>query len=188
MTDKLALERQTLLKNIRRTRMSTTPGDAMLLSILIQTARARRGIEVGVFAGYGAIHMGIAFERTRGRLYSLEIDPRRAATARSNLRKAGLDHTVTVLCGDALELLPRLRGRFDFLFLDAVKRDYLRYLKAVEPKLKPGAVVVADNVIVYASEMRDFLRYLRTSPDYETVLVRASMVKGDGMTVSLKLR
>jgi predicted O-methyltransferase YrrM len=188
MNDRLLQARESLLKRIRRTRMSTTPGDAMLLRILIQTARARRGIEVGVFAGYGAIHMGIAFERTGGRLYSLEIDPKRAATAQSNVRQAGLEKTVAVLCGDALELIPRLRGRFDFLFLDAVKRDYLRYLKAAEPKLKPGAVVVADNVIVHASEMRDFLRYIRTSPDYETVLVRASMEKGDGMTVSLKLR
>jgi predicted O-methyltransferase YrrM len=168
--------------------MSTTPGDAMLLRVLIEATRARRGIEVGVFAGYGAIQMGIAFERTGGRLYSIEIDPKRAEVSRANIARAGLDDTVTVLCGDALEILPKLKGRFDFLFLDAAKSDYLRYLKAVEPKLRPGAVVVADNVIVHAAEMRDFLRYVRTGGDYETATVRASMEKGDGMTVSVKLR
>lgn len=168
--------------------MSTTLGDAMLLRILIQAARARRGIEVGVFAGYGAIHMGVAFERTGGRLYSIEIDPARAELSRANIVRAGLEGTVTVLCGDALEIIPKLRGRFDFLFLDAAKLDYLRYLKAAEPKLKPGALVIADNVIVHAAQMRDFLRYVRTSPSYETVTVRASLEKGDGMTVSVKLR
>jgi predicted O-methyltransferase YrrM len=104
------------------------------------------------------------------------------------LRKAGLEKTVSVMTGDALELLPGLRGKFDFVFLDAVKTDYLRYLKAIEPKLKRGAVVAADNVIVHARAMAGFLKYVQTSPDYDTVLIRASMAKGDGMTVSYKIR
>jgi len=168
--------------------MSTTRGDAMLLRVLIETSRAKRGLEIGVFEGYGAINMGIAFERTGGRLISIEVDPARAKTSEANVRQAKLQKTVQVLCADALELLPRLRGKFDFVFIDAVKKDYLRYLKAVEPKLKAGAVVVADNVIVHEAEMKGFLNYIRRSPDYETVILRASMEKGDGMSVSCKLR
>ena len=168
--------------------MNTTPGDAMLLRVLIESSRARRGIEIGVFSGFGAANMGIGFERTGGRLYSLEIDPRRAQRARANLERAGLAKTVTVLTGDALGLIPTLKGTFDFVFIDAAKKDYLRYLQAVEPKLKRGAVVVADNVIVCARDMPDFLRYIKTSPDYDTVILRASMEKGDGMSVSYKIR
>ena len=88
----------------------------------------------------------------------------------------------------ALQVLPQLEGEFDFVFIDALKRDYLKYLQALEPKLKPGAVVVADNVIQSAREMRDFLEYLQTSPQYETTIVRTSMDKNDGMAISYRLR
>ena len=171
-----------------RTKMNTTPGDAMMLRILIEATRARRGIEVGTFRGFGAINMGIGFERTKGHLYSLEIDPESARLTRANLRKAGLAKTVTVLTGDAVKLIARLEGKFDFVFLDAAKKDYLRYLEAVEPKLKRGAVVVADNVIVYAGEMQDFLNYIQTSVAYDTVIIRASEEKGDGMSVSYAIK
>jgi len=180
--------RKAFLEKFRRTGLSTTPADGMMLRILIESRGAKRGVEVGAAAGFGAINMGIAFERTGGHLYSLEIDPQRVETTRQNLRKVALDRTVTVIEGDALQTLPALTGEFDFVFIDAVKRDYFRYLKLIEPKLKPGAVIVADNVIAYESSMKDFLDYLQTSPNYDTVIIRASMDKGDGISVSYKIR
>ncbi len=180
--------REAFLARFRRVKLNTTPGDAMLLRILIESTRAKRGIEIGTASGFGAMNMGIGFERMRGHLYSLEIDPASARATRRNLRKVGLEETVTVMTGDALDLIPTLKGKFDFVFIDAVKEDYLRYLQAVEPKLKRGAVIAADNVIVYAKEMTEFLSYIQTSPDYDTVLLRASMEKGDGMSISHKLR
>jgi predicted O-methyltransferase YrrM len=179
--------REAFLSCFQRIDLNTTPGDAALLRILIESTRAKRGIEIGTSSGFGALNMAIGFERTRGHLYSLEIDPASARQTRQNLRKVGLEKTVTVMTGDALKLIPTLKGKFDFIFIDAVKRDYLRYLQALEPKLKRGAVIVADNVIVCAKDMPDFLSYIQTSPDYDTVLLRASMEKGDGMTVSYKL-
>ncbi|UCE48306.1 MAG: hypothetical protein JSW47_22240, partial [Phycisphaerales bacterium] len=77
---------------------------------------------------------------------------------------------------------------FDFVFLDALKRDYFKYLKLIEPKLKSGAVVVADNVIRSARAMKDFLDYIQESPNYDTVIIRASMEKKDGMSVSYRIR
>ena len=179
--------REAFLARFRRIKLNTTPGDAMLLRVLIQSTRAKRGIEIGTASGFGAMHMGIGFERTQGHLYSLEIDPASARQTRQNLRKVGLEKTVTVMTGDALKLIAGLKGKFDFVFIDAVKQDYLRYLQAVEPMLKRGAVIAADNVIVCAEEMPDFLSYIRTSPDYDTVILRASMEKGDGMSVSYKI-
>lgn len=176
------------LRQMRRESMCTTWEDARFLRILIEASRARRGLEVGVFQGFGAIQMGIGFERNGGRLYCLEVDPQRAEESRANVAKARLERTVKVVTGDALQLIPKIRGKFDFVFLDAVKRDYLRYLRKVEPKLKAGAVVVADNVIRHEEEMKDFLRYVHQDPNYETVTIRASMEKNDGMTVSYKLR
>ena len=180
--------RNEFIRNFRRTGLNTTVGDAMMLRILVESARARRGIEVGSASGFGAVNMGIAFERTGGHLYTLEIDPRSAKVCRDNLQKVGLENTVTCIEGDALKTLPTLEGEFDFVFIDALKRDYLKYLKLIEARLKPGSVVVADNVIQSAGEMKDFLDYIQNSPDYDTVIIRASMEKNDGMSVSYKIR
>ncbi|OHB73930.1 MAG: hypothetical protein A2Z25_05365 [Planctomycetes bacterium RBG_16_55_9] len=95
---------------------------------------------------------------------------------------------MTCIEGDALQTLPTLKGELDFAFIDALKSDYLKYFKLIEPKLVPGAVVVADNVIQSARAMKDFLDYIQTSPDYDTVIIRASMEKNDGMSVSYKIR
>lgn len=180
--------REEFIKNFQRSWLNTTIGDAMMLRILVESANAKRGVEVGSANGFGAINMGIAFERTGGHLYTLEIDPRMARQCRENLKKVGLEDTVTCIEGDALKTLPALEGKFDFVFIDAVKRDYLKYLKLIEPKLKSGAVIVADNVIRSARAMEDFLDYIQNSPDYDTVIIRASMEKKDGLSVSYKIR
>ncbi|HEX40834.1 MAG TPA: methyltransferase domain-containing protein [Phycisphaerales bacterium] len=180
--------REQFIKDFRRTGLNTTPGDAMMLRILVEAARAKRGIEVGAATGFGAINMGIGFERTGGHLYTLEIDPRMAQATRENLQKMGLEDVVTVVEGDALKTLGELRGQFDFIFIDALKQDYLKYLKRVEDKLVPGSVVVADNVIQSANAMKDYLDYVQNNPNYDTVIIRASMEKNDGMAISYKIK
>lgn len=180
--------RKQFIKSFQRLSLNTTIGDAMMLRILVESMKAKRGVEVGSANGFGAINMGIGFERTGGHLYTLEIAPEMVKECRENLRKVGLEKTVTCIEGDAVATLPTLEGEFDFVFIDAVKRDYLKYLKLVEPKLKPGAVVVADNVIRSAGAMRDFLDYIQNSPNYDTVIIRASMEKRDGMSISYKIK
>jgi len=180
--------RKDFIDNFKRIGLNTTAGDAMMLRILVAGAGCKRGVEVGSSTGYGAINMGIAFERNGGHLYTLEIDPDAVKTCRNNIKKMGLENTVTCIEGDALKTLPKLEGQFDFVFIDAVKSDYLKYFKIIEPHLKPGAVVVGDNVIRSARAMKDFLDYIQTSPDYDTVIIRASMEKKDGMSISYKIR
>jgi predicted O-methyltransferase YrrM len=180
--------RRQFIKDFQRGSLNTTVGDAMMLRILVESARAKRGVEVGSANGFGAINMGISFERNGGHLYTLEIDPRMVKECRENLQKVGLENTVTCIEGDALKTLTQLEGEFDFVFIDARKEDYFRYFKLLEPKLKPGAVIVADNVIVSANAMKDFLDYIQESPGYDTVIIRASMEKKDGMSVSYKIK
>lgn len=180
--------REEFIKGFQRSSLNTTIGDAMMLRILVESMKAKRGIEVGSANGFGAINMGIGFERTGGHLYTLEISPNMVKECRENLLEVGLEKTVTCIQGDALETLPTLKGRFDFVFLDALKRDYLKYLKLIEPKLRSGAVIVADNVIRSAGAMQDFLDYIQKSPNYDTVIIRASMEKRDGMSISYKIK
>jgi len=176
-------ERQRLLDTFPQAEKNTTPGDAALLRILIQATGAKRGVEVGSFAGYGAVNMGIAFERTGGRLITIDVDPAMVQTTRENITRFGLEGTVTAIGGDAAEVLRNVQGPFDFVFLDAAKPDYLRYFEAIRPQLAEKALLVADNVIAYADAMRDFLEFMAKSPEWEMVIVRASEAKGDGMAV-----
>ncbi len=89
--------RERFVKNFQRTSLNTTEGDAMMLRILVESARAKRGIEVGSATGFGAINMGIAFERTGGHLYTLEIDPQMVKACRENVEKVGLKNIVTCI-------------------------------------------------------------------------------------------
>lgn len=180
--------REGFIRDFKRTGLNTTVEDAMMLRILVESSRAKRGVEVGSATGFGAINMGLAFERTGGHLYTLEIDPEMVKACRENVAKVGMEDVVTCIEGDALKTLAKLEGEFDFVFIDALKQDYMKYLKLIEPKLKKGAVVVGDNVIRHESAMKDFLEYIQKSPDYDTVIIQASLEKGDGMSISYKIR
>ncbi len=183
---KLDQLRNHFIKNFKRIEMNTTPGDATFLRIMIESSKAKRGLEIGTATGYGAILMGLGFERNGGILISIDPDPQMVKTARNNIKKVKLHETVSFIEGDALAIIPILKGKFDFVFIDAIKEDYLKYLRAIEPKLKPGSVIVADNVIRFAKRMKDFLATVLNDPNYRTVTIRASEEKGDGMTISQK--
>jgi predicted O-methyltransferase YrrM len=91
---------------------------------------------------------------------------------------------VQVLVGDAREIIPKLPGSFDMVFLDAEKNEYLQYLLLVENKLHMGSVVVADNAGIFADQMSDYLGYVRSSGRYKS---RYLPFGGDGVEVSVKL-
>ncbi len=180
---KLEKLRHDFIRNFRRIEKNTTPGDAALLRILVESSRAKRGLEIGTATGYGAILMGLGFEHNGGKLLCVDVDAKMVAIARENIKQVRLQETVTIVEGDALAVLPGLKGKFDFVFIDAIKQDYLSYLRAIEPKLKPGAVIVADNVVKFAAEMHDFLEAIGDQRRYHSVIIRASEEKGDGMAV-----
>jgi caffeoyl-CoA O-methyltransferase len=180
--------RKQFIDSYKRTSLNTTPEDAMMLRILVESSGAKRGVEVGTASGFGAINMGIAFERTGGHLWTHDINPAAIKESQENLKKVGLEKVVTCVEGDALKTLGNVEGPIDFVFIDALKKDYFKYFKILEPKLKVGAVIVADNVIVSAKDMKDFLDYMQTSPNYDTVIIRCSLEKKDGMSVSYKIK
>jgi predicted O-methyltransferase YrrM len=185
MTD---ASRAKYLKDFKRVGMNTPAEDALLLRILIEGRKARRALEVGTANGYGAIHMGIGLERTGGKLVTVDIDPKMVKEAREHVAAVGMDKTITVVEGDALKVLPGLEGEFDFAFLDALKSDYLKYYRAIEGKLKPGAIVVAHNAVSAAASMKDFLDFMGGDNGWEMVVVRTGTDRRDGMAVCYKVR
>lgn len=178
--------REQFIKDFKRTGLNTTHGDAIFLRILVEASKAKRGIEVGSATGYGAINMGVAFEKNGGTLVTIDIDPKMVQASRENVAKMGLEKTVTCVEGDALKVLSELQGEYDFVFIDARKEDYLKYYKAIESKLKPGALIIADNVIQSAKAMADYLEFVSNPEMFDTAIIQASPEKKDGMAVSYK--
>ncbi len=131
-----------------------------VLRRLLARHRPRRGVEVGSLFGYSAILVAASLP-PGGRLTCIEANPFLAEIVKWNVGAAGLARRVTVVAGDALRALPRLRGPVDFLLIDARKEDYLRYLRALEPRLRKGALVVADNTGIFRREVKGYLAHVR---------------------------
>ncbi|MBN8613132.1 MAG: O-methyltransferase [Deltaproteobacteria bacterium] len=126
------------------------PHEGALLGWLLRGMEASRVVEIGTLAGFSGIHLGRAL-RAGGRLYSLEISEKHAAIARDNLRAAGLEDRAEVMLGDALASLAALssRGPFDVIFVDADKGRYDQYARWAIDHLRPGGVLIADNVFYF---------------------------------------
>lgn len=130
------------------------PVRGRILVDVIRRFKPKRVLEVGTCVGYSTILMGKELE-TDSEIITIEIDEKTAEVAKENICKAKIKPNVTVLTGDALDLIGSLEGEFDVVFLDADKGEYYNYLRLVENKLHRGSVLVADNVGSSSSSMRD---------------------------------
>lgn len=163
--------------------LSVSEEDGRFLRLMVVTSGSTHALEIGGAYGYSAIWIGLGLRETGGRLTSIEYDPARAKVAADNIRNAGLADIVTVVSGDAFARIPRLPGTFDFVFLDAWKRDYKRFFDLVEPRLAAHGLFLAHNVVNKQTEMRDFLMAIQNNPKLFTAIVAPS---GEGMSVSWK--
>lgn len=185
---------------------SIGPIKGEILIDIIKKYKPKRILEIGTLHGYSAILMAnclLSVNNNAGKdndnanketiVTCLEIDQQLANIAKKNIEKAGLSDRIEVITGDALEIIPTLNKyyRFDLVFIDAVKNQYLRYLKLVEENglLNKKSVVVADNILIYENEMKDYLDYVRNSGKYnsyttETTLEFTKNVK-DALEISL---
>ena len=164
--------------------LNITPDTGRLLWILIRSSRATRILEVGTSNAYSTIWLADAARAVGGRVTSLERNPEKVRLARENLARAGLLDGVEIREGAAADTLAALPGPFDFVFLDADRPSYRRYLDLSLPRLAPGGLLVADNVISHADELRDYLARVKSHPDLFSVTVPI----GKGEEVSFKLR
>lgn len=168
----------------KRGMMSVPMDDGRFLRILAESMNARHVVEVGTSQGYSAIWLCLALKKTGGRLTTYEIDKDRAALARENLKRAGVEDTVTLVLGNAHEKLGSVAGPIDMVFLDADKSGYLDYLNQLLPKLRPGGLVVAHNINPRQADPR-YVEAITTSGDLETLLVN---LQSSGISVSMKKR
>lgn len=167
-----------------RRMLNITPETGRLLWIMIRAAGASRILEVGTSNAFSTIWLADAARENGGRVTTLELNPDKVTMARQNLARAGLSDRVEIIVGSARDTLRDLPGPFDFVFLDADRPSYLTYLELVVPKLVPRGLLVADNVISHAGELRDYLARVKAHPTLFSVTVPI----GNGEEVSVKLR
>lgn len=132
------------------------PAEGRLLELLLRLANAKKVVEIGTLAGYSALWMARALP-PGGRLWTIEADPGHAAVAARILGEAGLGDRVTLVEGDAAELLPKLRdlGPFCAVFLDADKARYDVYGRWATDNLRPGGLLIADNAYLFGRLLAD---------------------------------
>jgi predicted O-methyltransferase YrrM len=167
--------------------LAVGPDTGKLLNTLIQATSAKRVLEIGGSMGYSTIWQAEAVERNGGRLTTLEAVPGKVEILRRRVAQAGLETTVKIIEGNALEVLARLEGPFDFVLVDAWKADYPAYFDLVFPKLVAGGLIVADNITRPAPPDAGIIAYLdkaRSHPDAQSQLLPV----GSGLEFTVKLR
>jgi len=175
---------QDMYNRQRRGMMNVPPDDGRMLRLLTEAAGAKHVVEIGTSNGYSGIWLCLALRTTGGKLTTYEIDARRAALARENFKRAGVDKIVTLVEGDAHKEVPKLKEPIDLLFLDADKQGYIDYLNKLLPLLRPGALIVAHNMTTRQADPK-YLKAITTNPALESLFVN---LRGGGIGVTLKKR
>jgi predicted O-methyltransferase YrrM len=205
-----------VLENIEKTAKNESlpsigPIKGKIMKNIIKEHAPERALEIGTLHGYSAIliAIGIFIQSPRKKnlnidsknntsepiLFTIEKDAKNTQIATSNIENSGLSNKIQVINGDALKVIPKLKSKhkFDLVFLDATKNEYLKYLQLIELHglLNKRGVVVADNVILYEDEMRDYLSYVRNTGKYisrttKTTLEFNKKVK-DALEVSINV-
>lgn len=179
---------ESILRSIKaadKGQLAVSEEDGQFLRVLVAARGAKSILEIGAASGYSGIWLGLGARESGGRVVAIEYDPARAMEAAANIRRAGLDDVVRVVHGDAFKEIPKLTGAFDFVFLDAWKPDYKKFFDMVFPRLTPGGVFTAHNVVNKKKDMEPFLRTVQGHSSLFTTIVSPS---GEGMSVSYKLR
>jgi predicted O-methyltransferase YrrM len=171
---------------------SIGPVKGKILSKIIRKHKAKTALEIGTLAGYSAILIASLLPNDESRkkavVTTIEIDKKTASIAMKNVQKAGFSDKIEIIIGDALEAIPKLDHKFDLLFLDAAKDEYLRYLKLAEQKnLHKNSIVVADNVGVSEQQMLDYLEYVRNSGFYMSMTIETELEYTPGVKDAIEM-
>lgn len=194
-------ERDPLLREIEEQALKetipvVTPMVGNFLNILMHTCKAKAILEIGTAIGYSTIWLARAAQKTGGHVTTIDLNKERSDRALIYFERAGLLSSITTLKGDARKILPTLESKFDFVFIDAAKGEYLEYLNLIYPLIAPEGLLIVDNVLFrgwvvpgsafapkydrMVSGLRKFLQDLCGNPEFSSSVLPF----GDGISVS----
>jgi predicted O-methyltransferase YrrM len=161
------------------------PEVGQLLNMLVRMLGAKTVVEVGSSVGYSTLWMAEAVQSNGGTIVAIEPDPEKRRQLRENLERAELSSVVELPEGDTVDIIGRLPGPFDLVFLDHWKELYAREFALVWPKLRRGGVVAADNIIIPAKNRAAIEKYqqlIHETPDARTLTLEL----GDGVELTVR--
>jgi len=168
----------------KRKMLNLEPATAELLHILVRATHRQSILEIGTSNGYSTIWLAHAMRAgSNGRLVSIERNPAKLEMARENLQRAGLLNSVTLVEGEASDVVKTLEGPFDCVFFDADRTSALRQLDILMPKLAPDALLLADNVLSHPDEVAGYLTVVSSLADFSSVTVPV----GKGLHIAYRL-
>lgn len=154
----------------------------ILYDIIVQNGY-KNAVEIGTSTGHSAIWIAWALSKTGGKLITIEIDKKRYLQAKANFKKAGVSKFIVTKLADAHDLVPQLKGSYDFVFCDADKYWYKNYFVNLDPKLKRGGCFVAHSTTARVNGIENYLNYVESLTSYETILDESGP---SGMSISYK--
>ena len=160
---------------------SIGPIKGKIISDIIRGYKPKKILEIGSLYGYSAILIANVMSGYDDdddiKVVTIEIDKNNGDIAKGNIKDAELLNKIELITGDALEVIPKLGHKFDLLFLDAAKDQYLQYLKLSEEAniIKNDAIIIADNVGISKNEMIDYLEYVRNSGKYKSKTIETTL-------------
>jgi predicted O-methyltransferase YrrM len=159
--------------------------DGKVLYDLVLNHDYKKALEIGTSTGLSAIWIAWALSKTGGKLITIEIDEDRYKQALSNFKEAGLSDYIDARLADAHELVEKLEGPFDFVFVDADKGWSKKYFTALAPKLKVGGCFTAHNARNTGMKgIKEFLDYVKGLPNFKTTIDTTS---SSGISISYKI-
>jgi predicted O-methyltransferase YrrM len=165
-----AEERERGVAREQRSR-AVAPTTGRFLFSLVAPQNGCEVLEIGGSRGYSSIWLAAGVRILGGGVLSLEHDPAKAEAWRRNIAEASLDEWAELVEGDAFETLPTIEDIFDVVFIDAEKEDYERLFALARPKLEPGGLVVADNVLSHEDALGAYSRARQEDPTLVSVTV-----------------
>ena len=163
---------------------------AKFLSIIILSNKPKNALEIGTSNGYSGIWLSSALKKIGGRLTTIEYWDKRQSCAIENFKICGVDDVIEPRLGPAFAVLDNItreieekkRDMFDFIFIDANKKEYIDYFKQIHPILKNGGLILADNMISHKEKVRPFYDEIMNHKEYKATLISV----GTGILMAVK--
>ena len=156
---------------------------ANFLSILIKSTKRKNALEIGTSNGYSGIWLAKALKETGGHLTTIEFWDKRLSVAIENFKKCSVDDIVTPKLGSACDIIPTLDEKFDFVFIDANKGEYVQYYDLLLPKLAKNTIIAADNIHSHREKVQPFIDKIENNKDFQTQILDLP----DGLLLAYKL-
>ena len=141
----------------------------VFMNSFIKMMNIKSALEIGTSNGYSGIWLAKALKQTGGKLTTIEFYEKRQSIAKENFKICGVDDVVRPIQGSACEILASFdeNEKFDFVFIDACKKEYVKYFEMIKPHLTPKALIVADNIISHAEKVQDFIDAVDADDDFQ---------------------